>query len=212
MERMTYLEFHNQWHVFGCFNIHQIYAWRPDFNRHNLHNWMKKGYIVRLRKEWYAFSDCRKIPDFSRYVANRIYRPSYISLHTALSYYGIIPESVVQITSVTALKTMSFINSFGEYFYQSVKEELMFGFEPRPMLDGRAILIAKPEKAILDLLYLNPYYISEDDMIELRFDDAFMQDDLDVNLLLEYTASIGSPSLNKRIDTLLKTYDLSKPT
>ncbi len=173
---------------------------------------MKKGYIVRLRKEWYAFSDCRKIPDFSRYVANRIYRPSYISLHTALSYYGIIPESVVQITSVTALKTMSFINSFGEYFYQSVKEELMFGFEPRPMLDGRAILIAKPEKAILDLLYLNPYYISEDDMIELRFDDAFMQDDLDVNLLLEYTASIGSPSLNKRIDTLLKTYDLSKPT
>ncbi len=109
MERMTYLEFHNQWHVFGCFNIHQIYAWRPDFNRHNLHNWMKKGYIVRLRKEWYAFSDCRKIPDFSRYVANRIYRPSYISLHTALSYYGIIPESVVQITSVTALKTMSFI-------------------------------------------------------------------------------------------------------
>ena len=205
---INYLEFHQQWHQFGCFNIHQLYAWRHDFNRLNLRNWMKKGYIVPLRKEWYAFSDCRKIPDFSRYIANRIYRPSYISLQTALSFYGIIPESVVQFTSVTALKTMKFKNYFGEYSYQSVKTEMMFGFIPKLMLDGRALLIAKPEKAIIDLLYLNPYYKTKEDMIELRFDDFFMQDDLDVNLLLEYTDSIGSHSLSKRINTLLKTYGL----
>lgn len=109
---------------------------------------------------------------------------------------------------VTALKTMRFSNYFGEYSYHSVKEEMMFGFVPKPMLDGRAILIAKPEKAIIDLLHLNPYYKTEEDMLELRFDDYFMQDELNVELLLEYTASVNSPSLTKRINTLLKTYEL----
>ncbi len=114
---MTYLEFHKQWHQLGVFNVQQIYAWQPRFNRLNLREWEKKGYIVKLRKEYYAFSDCRSIPGFTRYVANRIYRPSYISLHTALSYYGMIPEAVLQITSVTTLKTKSFNNDFGEYSY-----------------------------------------------------------------------------------------------
>jgi hypothetical protein len=50
-------------------------------------------------------------------------------LHTALAFYGIIPEAVVQVTSVTSLKTASFRNEFGEYSYKNVKENLMFGYE-----------------------------------------------------------------------------------
>lgn len=205
---MNYLEFHRQWRPLGCFNVQQIYSWCPDFNRHNLRVWEHKGYITKLRKEYYAFSECKTIPDFNRYIANRIYRPSYISLHTALSYYGMIPEAVVQITSVTSLKTSSFKNDFGEYCYNSVKPWLMFGYEPKTMTDGRAILFATPEKALLDLLYLNPFYKTENDMADLRLDEDFMCEDFSVEIFKEYAERTGSKALNSRIKTLLTAYGL----
>ena len=84
-----------------------------DFSRNNLVHWTNQGLLIRLRQGHYTFPEYKGRADYSFYFANRIYRPSYISLHTALSFYGIIPESVVQITSVTSLKTASFTNAFG---------------------------------------------------------------------------------------------------
>lgn len=205
---MTYLEFHKQWHKLGCFSIQQVVAWRGDFNRLNLRSWEKKGYIVKLRKEYYAFAESKSMPDFTRYVANRIYRPSYISLHTALSCYGMIPEAVVQMTSVTTLKTNIFINDFGTYAYHSVKPEMMFGYVPKPMADGRSILFATPEKALLDLLYLNPFYKTEADMLHLRLDEDYMAEDFDLELFRDYTERIASLALTRRVEKLIKTYAL----
>ena len=61
---------------------------------------MKKGLLVRLRQGYYTFSEYLASSDHVYFFANRIYKPSYISLHTALSFYGIIPEAVGSITSV----------------------------------------------------------------------------------------------------------------
>lgn len=205
---MTYLEFHKQWHTQGYFSIQQIYAWQPGFNRLNLRNWEKKGYIIKLRKEYYAFADCRSIPDYTRYLANRIYRPSYISLHTALAYYGMIPEAVSQTTSVTTLKTIQFKNEFGEYSYHSVKPAMMFGYTPKTMSDGRSILFATPEKALLDLLYLYPFYKSEEDMLELRLDEDYMLEEFHIGQMMDYAGNVGSPALTKRVKTLIKAYGL----
>lgn len=132
---MGYIDFYKQWREVGCFSIHQVLAWYPDFNLHNISNWINKGYIMKLRNGWYAFHECLSLPDFQQYIANRIYRPSYISLHTALSHYGMIPEEVMKTTSVTTLKTAEFKNAFGVYAYQMVKRELMFGYQPKPMAD-----------------------------------------------------------------------------
>ena len=145
---MTFLEFKNQLFDLACFNIYQVYAWQSDFDRNSLTRWVKKGYLIRLRQGYFAFSEYKSKPDYFLYFANRIYRPSYISLHTALSFYGMIPEAVVQITSVTTLKTASFVNDFGEYSYKNVKENLMFGYELKPMADNRTIQFATPEKAL----------------------------------------------------------------
>lgn len=206
---MSYLEFYERWHALGCFSVHQVRAWRPDFNRHNLYQWRQKGLLVGLRKECYAFADSLRQPDFVRYVANRIYRPSYISLHYALSYYGMIPEEVVQITSVTTLKTASFASAAGHYSYQSVRPAMLFGYVARPMADGRSVLIATPEKSLLDLLYLYPFYRSADDMLQLRLDEDFMHDELDTARLLGYVEQTGSHTLAKRVATLLNAYELS---
>lgn len=205
---MTFLEFKDMMFNLSCFNIHQIYAWQPDFDRNNLTRWTKKGYLIRLRQGYFAFSEYKNKPDYSLYFANRIYRPSYISLHTALAFYGMIPEAVVQITSVTSLKTASFINDFGDYSYNNIKESRMFGYTLKSMADNRTIQFATPEKALLDLLYLYPFYNSEKELEELRLDENYLLDDLNKVLLLNYCAKFKSRALDHRVKLLFKTYGL----
>ena len=205
---MLFLEFRKKLFDLACFNINQIYAWDPDFNRNNLVRWTKKGLIIRLRQGYYTFPEYGSKSDYIWYFANRIYRPSYISLHTALSFYGMIPEAVIQIISVTSLKTASFSNAFGEYSYHSIKEELMFGYEHKPIPENLTLLFASPEKAILDLLYLYPFYNSEQEMEELRLDESFMAEDLKKELLMEYTHRYKSKALESRVKKLLNTYGL----
>ena len=192
----------------ACFNVNQIYAWQPDFNRNNLMRWTNHGLIIRLRQGYYTFPEYKGRNDYPLYFANRIYRPSYISLHTALSFYGMIPEAVVQITSVTSLKTANFSSLFGEYSYHTVKERLMFGYELKPMEDGRTLMFASPEKALLDLLYLYPFYNTAQEIEELRLDESYLNEDLNNDLLKEYTFRFENKALESRIARLLKTYSL----
>ncbi len=192
----------------GCFSIHQVYAWDPGFDRNNFVRWTRKGYLVRLRRGLYAFAEYKGRPEIATYFAGRIYRPSYISLHSALSSYGLIPESVVQITSVTSLKTAVFRNDFGEYSYRSVREDLMFGYEPRRLADDRTTAYATREKALLDLLYLYPFYKTEQDLADLRLDREVLHEELDRAEWESLTERFGSAALEKRAQLLSKVYDL----
>ncbi len=205
---MNYLEFKNRMFDLGCFNTHQVYTWNPDFDRNNFVRWVKKGLLLRLRQGYYTFPEYKNKPDFTLFFANRIYRPSYISLHTALAFYGIIPEAVVQITSVTSLKTANFQNDFGEYQYKSVRQELMFGYDNKPIANDWSLQIARPEKALLDLLYLYPFYNTEQEMEDLRLDEDFLLDELDLQRLEDYLLKFKSKALEKRVKLLKNTYGL----
>ncbi len=205
---MNYLEFKNRMFDLVCFNTHQVYAWKPDFDRNNFVRWTKKGLLIRLRQGFYTFPEYKNKPDFTLFFANRIYRPSYVSLHTALAFYGIIPEAVVQITSVTSLKTADFKNDIGEYAYKSVREELMFGYDIKPVANEQSLQLAQPEKALLDLLYLYPFYNTEQELANLRFDEDFFQDELDLQLLENHLLKFKSKALEKRITLLKNTYRL----
>lgn len=118
----------------GCFNINQVLLWEKDFDRYNLTRWCRKGLLVMLRNEYYAFPEFRQFPEASRYVANLIYSPSYISLHSALEFYGMIPEEVVQITSVTTLKAAKFFDRIAEVDMLIIED---FGIK---VLDGQQLL------------------------------------------------------------------------
>ena len=205
---MTYQAFYNQWHHLACFSTNQVKAIYSEFNRRNYLQWQKAGYIVPLRQGWYAFADYIDKPDYARYIASKIYTPSYISLHAALSYYGMIPEAVVVITCITTRKTAHFQNKFASFSYQTVKPDLFWGYEPKQMRDGQTFMLATPEKAIIDLLYLYPQYSSVEEMRELRLDEDFMRDELNIDRLLDYAKRISSPILNKRVKLLLKAYSL----
>ena len=205
---MNYLEFKNRMFDLGCFNTHQVYAWKPDFDRNNFVRWTKKGLLIRLRQGYYTFPEYKSKPDFTLFFANRIYRPSYISLHTALAFYEMIPEAVVQVTSVTSLKTASFKNEFGEYEYKSVRKELMFGYDIKPVANGQSLQLAQPEKALLDLLYLYPFYNTEQEMEDLRLDEDFLMDELDLQRLEDYLSKFKNKALQKRVKLLKNTYGL----
>ena len=205
---MNYLAFKYKLYDFACFSIDQVYAWQSGFDRNNLYRWTKKGLLIRLRRGYFAFSEYKNKPDYAFYFANCMYKPSYISLHTALAFYGIIPEAVVQITSVTSLKTISFFNEFAQYTYKSVKKELLFGYELKPLSDGRSIRFAGPEKALLDLLYLYPEYNTHKQMEELRFDEDFLHEEFNTNLFEEYLNLYQNKALERRVQLFKSAYGL----
>ncbi|MDD3545061.1 MAG: hypothetical protein PHG96_06845 [Kiritimatiellae bacterium] len=205
---MNWFDFRSRLFDLGCFSIHQVYAWQPDFDRNNFVRWTRKGYLVRLRQGVYAFPEYRGKPDYAAYFAGKIYSPSYISLHSALAFYGLIPESVVQITSVTSLKTAVFKNGFGEYSYRSVRDDLMFGYVPRPLADGRTTAYATREKALLDLLYLYPFYDTERELSELRLDGDVLNEDLNRAEWESLAERFHSAALEKRRRLLSKVYGL----
>jgi len=106
----------------------------------------KKGIIKRLTKRKYLFTFLES-DDFQ--IANFLYTPSYISLESALSFYGIITQFPYQITSITPKKTKIIKTLNKEFSYSHIKPELFFGYEKK-----EKFLIALPEKALFDYLYL----------------------------------------------------------
>lgn len=205
---MNWLTFKDHLFPLGCFSIHQVYAWCPGFDRNNLVRWTRRGYLAHLRRGWYAFPELKAKPEFADYIAGRIYRPSYVSLHSALAFYELIPEAVVQITSVTSLKTASFANVFGEYSYKSVKAELMFGYFQRQLVDGRSTAYATCEKALLDLLYLYPFYTAEADILDLRLDQDTLHHSFDKAAWWSLGERFRCAALERRMKVLAKVYEL----
>lgn len=106
----------------------------------------KQGLINRLIKGKYLFP-FNPANDFT--IANYLYQPSYISLETALSFYGIITGFSYKITSITPKKSKQIIVKEKEYCYSQIKPNLFWGYEKK-----EDFLIAEPEKAFLDYLYL----------------------------------------------------------
>lgn len=205
---MNFIKFREKFLKLSIFTTDQVYAWYPNFDRNNFSRWVKRGLLIRLRQGLYTFPENKTKPNFEFYIANQIYRPSYISIHTALSFYGLIPEAVFQTTSVSALKTNSFKNDFGTFVYRTINEKLMFGYSFKKLDSERNFFIANPEKAILDLLYLYPEYNSEKEILELRLDEDILNEEIDKDMLIEYTEKTENKLLMERVNKLITVYEL----
>ena len=122
--------------------------------RRQVSGWVKKSYLLQLKKGVYIFNDTfRKETPSHRFIANYLVSPSYLSLEYALGYYDLIPEKVTVYSSVTTKKTQTFSNILGKFDYQSVKKSLFFGFTKADSV-SHEFFIALPEKAVLDFFYL----------------------------------------------------------
>ena len=204
---MNYLFFRTKLLPLGCFNIEQIEEFVPDYDRNSITRWVKKGYLMKLRRGQYAFRESAQDPDFPLLVAGQIVSPSYLSLQYALAHYGMIPnDGEIQYTSVTTQKPAVYENALGSYSYRSIAPHLYFGYQPYSLGDGRTFMLATPEKALLDTLYLHPDFATEEGIKNLQLNEEYMRTQLDENRLFEYLARWKSPALSTRVRTLLKHY------
>ena len=163
---------------------------------YQLTRWVKKGYLLKLKNGIYAFKK-----DFERIkgeeVAAALYQPSYLSLESALSFYGFVPEMVYAYVSVTGKINRTFDNKFGHFIYRHLKSELFWGYREVRTDTGR-YLIAEPEKAVLDYLYLNLSKINNDsDFENLRFNEDRFSETLNREKFLQYLRAFRIKKLNK---------------
>jgi len=123
--------------------------------RDKISDLLKKGMIIRVKKGLYVFGEpYRQKPYSTEVLANLIYGPSYISLDYALQHYGLIPERVEGITSVTTGRSRKFATPVGLFVYRMIPlDAFRIGMDRMELGDGRAFLIATPEKALSDKIY-----------------------------------------------------------
>mgnify|MGYP001594647691 CR=1 FL=1 len=122
----------------------------------NLNYWIKKlirdGFIIQIKKGFYIPSFYKaKGESYFASIANIARYPSYVSLEYALAKYGLIPESVFAITSVTTKSSRVYRSRVATFIYRSIKEDLFFGYSK----EGPKI--AYPYKALFDFLYLKKF-------------------------------------------------------
>lgn len=161
---------------------------------------LRQKKIIRIKKGLYIFGEDYAVRAFSREVlANLIYGPSYISLEYALSYYGIIPERVEAVTSVTTGRAKQFATNIGLFKYRTIPLNAYHIGVDRVEIDaGRAFLIASPEKALADKIYddrgtgirtqkeMGKYLLEQ-----LRIDESLLNK-MDCNLLLQIAKAYRS--------------------
>lgn len=203
---MKYVDFHKAFSALGCFDVNQVKMVQPDFDRCALTRWMAAGYITHLKNGLYAFTEWISTPGADLIAANLMYRPSYVSLYSALAHYGIIPEFVAHTTSVATLKTAVFKNDLGTFDYHHIKPELFWGYQIIDTTSSRKILMALPEKALLDLLYLTPSLKSEEDILHLRLDEDYMTGEFNYDQAQQYLERFNSKALSHRFNLLKKVY------
>lgn len=203
---MNFLEFRNELKDFPVFGLNDIKKIPGKVYHHRLIEWQKKNFIQRLANETYFFRDQQVNEHFLFYAANIIYGHSYVSLESALSYYGFIPEGVYRVTSVSALKTSTFNTSLGLFEYRKVKKIMMFGYTLIPFRNVN-IRIAEPEKALIDYFYLNPQLDSEDHFYELRINTDSFSEKVSRDKLQLYLDYISNKKLILRMKRFLKWMD-----
>jgi len=205
---MIILDFIEKLKPLGVFSRAEIEVIYPDLDPRRLYEWQLKGYILKLRNSWYCLPDFLKEPYSTWIIANAVHAPSYISMESALSFYGILPEGVYTCTSVCTSRTLRISMADHEYEYAKLREKHFSGYRLEDSgTNGRKLKIAFPEKALADFFYLRTSYNSEDEIRELRFSESSLDGGLDRERLLSYTDMFGTKALEKRIKIFLKQLD-----
>lgn len=201
---MKYIDFKQEFQEYIVFSLQDIRKIDPLFDKRRLTEWLKKGYIIRAAQRHYLFADTPQNEQLLFLVANKIYSPSYISFETALSYYAFIPEGVYTMTSATTKKTKVVRSSFSNFSYHSLKPALFFGYHLLAYGNQR-VLMAEPEKALLDYFYIHSHLNTAADMEEMRFNSDECQNVLQTEKMTTYLKQYHNTALTKRVNLFLDT-------
>jgi predicted transcriptional regulator of viral defense system len=200
--KMQFIDFQNKLSAYHVFSLKDVSKVFPVFNRIQLDRWEKKGYLKKIKRGFYCFSAQELSRDFLFYAANKIYTPSYVSLEMALKYYSFIPEEIFQITSVSTKKATGFETSIGNFSYRHIKPSLYFGYL-LVEAGNQKLLLAEPEKAVLDYLYVNPRLKTAKDFEGMRINTDEFKLRINLEKFNKYLVLFDVKQLTARAHTFL---------
>ena len=139
------------------------------FPRNKIQSFLKNKDLIRVKKGLYVRSDK---PYSLGVLANMIYGPSYVSQEFALARYGMIPERVYHVTSMTIGRRKEFNTLLGSFYYESIQKDLFsLGLQHVVESPTQSFLIASPEKALIDLIVKRKDLSSEQDVSDFLIYD-----------------------------------------
>jgi len=161
--------------------------------RRQLSRWVRTGKVIPLRRGLYTLaSPYRKIDPHLFLVANAMKAASYVSLQSALAYYGLIPEYTPVVTSVTTGRPERIETALGTFSFFHVRKTWFTGYKRVEVKGGQWVFLAGPEKSLLDLVYLTARADGREYLRELRLQNL---DRLDGKELARLARESGSPKL-----------------
>ena len=157
-----------------------------------LNRWVNSGRIYQLRRGLYSIAPpYQKIKPHPFLIANHLQKASYVSLQSALAFYGLIPEIANTTTSVSTGRPEHLETPLGRFEFRHIKANLLFGYRTTK-LGEQSALVATPEKALLDLIYLQPRGNSTAYLNGLRLQNT---EQLDLVLLEKQSEKFGTPKM-----------------
>jgi predicted transcriptional regulator of viral defense system len=170
--------------------------------RHQLSRWTQAGKIYQLRRGHYCLAPpFQKVNPHPFLVANRMLPASYVSLQSALAYFGMIPEYVPVTTSVTTRRPYHWETPLGIFTFRHIQVDFFIGYRLEDIGEGQQAFIASPEKALLDLIYLESGGDTLDYLTELRLGNL---NQLDWQILKNQAGRIEKPKLLRAIAAIQK--------
>ena len=180
----------------------------PGDIRRQLSRWKAAGKIYQLRRGLYTLAPpYQKARPHPFLTANRLLAPSYVSLQSALAYYGMIPEYVPVTTSVTTRRPMSWQTPLGSFDFRHVQVDFFGGFHWVEVVGIQKAYLASPEKALLDLVYLQSEGDTSDYLRELRLGNLERLDLREMERLVEM---LNKPKLVRALAEILKLVEEEK--
>lgn len=172
----------------------------PTDMRRQLSRWTAAGKLYQLRRGLYLLAPpYRRITPNPFLVANRLHRGSYVSLQSALAYYGMIPEGVPTTTSVTTGRPAIFDTLLGQFEFRHIQLNWFHSYRSLEVEQDQRAFIALPEKALLDLIYLQPKGDTEVYLRSLRLQAV---EQIDLARLYALAAQSGKPKLLRSVEVI----------
>jgi len=173
--------------------------------RLQVNRWVNDGKIIRLHKGLYTLAEpYRKVTPEPFCIANSLKQASYVSLHSALSWYGMIPEFVPVITSITTGRPQTIETPSCRFDFRHVSKKYFWGYKQIEFKFRQTAFVARPEKALLDLIYLTPGSDEIEFIEELRLQNF---EQINRAVLRESVEKFQSPKLNRALDNIEKILD-----
>jgi hypothetical protein len=167
-----------------------------DYKRPNdkVHRLLKEGVLTPVKKGLYIAGPAVKAGKPEPFLlANHILGPSYVSMDATLSYYGLIPERVYEVSSMTIKAARKFLTPIGFYSYTHLRlPYYSFGIRSCKLAEDQYAMIASPEKALFDKIATTPGVVfrSQKEVLPYLLENLRMDEDglkgFDIGMMKEW--------------------------